>query len=114
MQMASTAARPGDLLVAVESSSPMLSVHAVKRKDGGVAIVLINKHPNQLYLVTVSMPDAPAAATGTRYDFGRANFGPSPTWPASGPAVSKIDGLGKSFSVTVAATSETVLVIPGK
>jgi hypothetical protein len=114
MQMASLAARPGDLLVAAESSSPMLSAHAVRRKDGGVAIVLINKHPNQPYLVNVAMPDASVAATGTRYDFGRTNFGASGSWAASGPAVLKIDGLGKVFTVTVPATSETVLVIPGK
>jgi hypothetical protein len=114
MQMASTAARPGDLLVAAESSSPMLSAHAVKRKGGGVAVVLINKHPNQPYLVNVTMPDAPAASTGTRYDFGRANFGLNGAWAASGPAVSTMEGLGKSFSVTVPATSETVLIFPGK
>ncbi len=114
MQMATTAARPGDLLVSAESSSPMLSVHAVKRKDGGVALVLINKHPNQPYLVNVSMPDAPTDSTGTRYDFGRANFGSNGPWATTGPAVSKMEGLGKSFSVTVPATSETVLVIPGK
>ena len=113
MQMASTAARPGDELVAAESTSPMLSAHAVKRQGGGVAIVLINKHPNQPYLVNVTMPDAPASTSGTRYDFGRANFGVQTAWATSGPVESKIDGLGKSFSVTVPATSETVLVIPG-
>jgi hypothetical protein len=114
MEMAATAARPGDLLVEAESSSPMLSAHAIKRKDGGVAIVLINKHPNQPYLVSLALPDAPAATSGTRFDFGRANFGASGTWATSGPVESKMDGLGKSFSVTVPATSETVLVIPGK
>ena len=112
MQMASTAARPGDLLVDAQSSSPMLSAHAVKRQDGGMAIVLINKHPNQPYLVNVTIPDAALAAMGTRYDFGRANFTSNSTWATSGPTQSKLEGLGKSFSVTVPATSETVIVIP--
>jgi hypothetical protein len=114
IQMAATAARPGDMLVEAGSSTPMLSAHAVRRKDGGVALVLINKHPNQPYLVNVTIPDGVLAATGTRYDFGRANFSLNSTWPASGPAQSKLEGLGKSFSVTVPATSESVLLIPGK
>lgn len=114
LQMASTAARPGDALVEAQSSSPMLTVHAVKRKDGGVALVLINKHPNQPYLVNVTIPDAPLAATGARYDFGRANFSANSAWPSSGPTQSKLDGAGNSFSVTVPATSESVLLIPAK
>jgi hypothetical protein len=114
MQMASAAARPGDVLVEAQSSSPMLSVHAAKRKDGGVAIVLINKHPNQPYLVNVTIPDTPLAATGTRYDFGRANFSMNSSWPASGPAQSKLEGVGNHFSVTVPATTESVVLIPGK
>jgi hypothetical protein len=77
-----------------------------------MAIVLINKHPNQPYLVNVTIPDAALAAMGTRYDFGRANFTSNSTWATSGPTQSKLEGLGKSFSVTVPATSETVIVIP--
>jgi hypothetical protein len=114
MQMASTAARPGDVLVEAQSSTPMLSAHAVRRKDGGVALVLINKHPNQRFLVNVTIPGAPLAATGTRYDFGRANFSLSSPWSASGPAQTKLEGMGNSFPVMVPATSESVLLIPGK
>jgi hypothetical protein len=114
MQMASTAARPGDRLVEANSSSPMLSVHAIQRKDGGVALVLINKHPNQPYEVNVTIPDATLAATGTRYDFGRANFSGGSTWATGGPTQSKLESAGNSFSVTVPATSETVLVIPAQ
>jgi hypothetical protein len=114
VQMASTAARPGDVLVEAQSSTPMLSVHAVKRKDGGVALVLINKHPNQPYEVNIAIHDAALAATGTRYDFGRANFSGNSQWPVSGPAQAKFEGTGKSFSIAVPATSETVLLIPEK
>lgn len=114
VQMAATAARPGDKLVQAQSTSPLLSSHAVLRKDGGVAVVLINKHPNQPYLVNVDIPGVSLAATGTRYDFGRANFSGNSPWPASGPVESAIAGLGSSFSVTVPATSETVVLIPKK
>ena len=112
LRMASTAARPGDVLVAAQSSTPMLAAHGVRRKDGGVAIVLINKHPTQPYLVNVALSGAPAGATGKRYDFGRANFSLNSPWPASGPTESRIEGLGSSFSVTVPASSESVLLIP--
>jgi hypothetical protein len=114
MQMASMAARPGDVLAGAQSSSPLLAVHAVKRKDGGVGLVLINKHPNQPYEVGVAIPDAKLGTTGTRYDFGRANFTLDSPWPASGPTKSKLEGLGNSFSITVPASSETVLLIPGR
>ena len=114
VQMASTAARPGDVLVAAQSSTPMLAAHGVRCKNGGVAIVLINKHPTQAYLVNVVLSGAPVAATGVRYDFGRANFGQNSRWPASGPTESHMEELGSSFSVTIPASSESVLLIPGQ
>jgi hypothetical protein len=114
MQMAALAARPGDALVEVQSSSPMLSVHAVRRKGGGIALVLINKHPSQPFQADLTIPDAHLAATATRYDFGRANFGQNGDWPTSAPAQSKLEGVANSFSVTVPATSETVLLISEK
>jgi hypothetical protein len=114
LQMAATAARPGDELLAATSSAPLLGVHAVRRKDGGVAVVLINKHPTQPFAVSVAIPGASLVASGTRYDFGRANFGASPEWASTGIAQSSIDGLGDSFTVTVPAMTESVVVIPAK
>jgi hypothetical protein len=114
MQMASLAARPGDVLVAARSTSPLLTVHAVRRKDGGLALVLINKHPNQPFQAAIAIPDARLAATATRYDFGRANFAANSSWPTASPVQSTHEGVASSFSVTVPATSETVLVIAGK
>jgi len=113
-QMASMAARPGDVLVEAHSSSPLLSVHAVKRQDGGVAIVLINKHPNQPFAASVAIPDAPLAVSGTRFDFGRANFSLNSPWPSSGPTQTKMDGAGNSFTVLIPATSEAIVLIPSK
>ena len=114
MEMASLAARPADVLVEATSSSPLLSAHAVKRSDGSVAVVLINKHPNQPFAIDVAIPHASLAATATRYDFGRANFTFNSPWATSGPSQSKFDGVGNSFPVTVPAMSECVLIIPGK
>ena len=115
MQMASTAARPGDVLVAAQSSTPMLAAHGVRRKDGAVAIVLINKHPTQPYLVNVVLSGAPAAATGTRYDFRARQLGQDNRWPASGPAEKPHGGTGKQFFRNRSRQlSESVLLIPGQ
>jgi hypothetical protein len=114
MQMASLAARPLDSLVEANSSSPLLVAHAIKRSDGGVAVVLINKHPNQPFLVDVSIPGVPLAVSGIRYDFGRANFSFNSPWATSGPSQNKLDGVGNGFSATVPALSECVVIIPGK
>jgi len=114
MEMAALAARPGDALVEAKSSSPMLAAHAIKRSDGSVAVVLINKHPNQPFVVTLAIPDAALAAVGTRYDFGRANFSFNSPWATSGPKQGSVEAAGNSFSVTVPAVSETVVVIAGK
>jgi alpha-L-arabinofuranosidase len=114
MQMAALAARPGAVLVQTQSSTPLLSAHAVKRGDGGIAIVLINKHPNQSFRVHVAIAGSRIAAAGTRYEFGRKNFRPGSEWPVAGPSKSEASGLGNNFSITVPATSETVLLIPNK
>ena len=111
MQMASLAARPGDVLVAADSNSPLLAVHAVKRQDDDVALVLINKHPNQPYHVNVAIAGTALATSGMRFDFGRANFSGNSPWPVSGPAQSSLQGAGNNFSVTVPAMTETVLLI---
>lgn len=114
MQMAALAARPGDVLVEARSSSPLLVAHAVKRNDGAVGVVLINKHPNQPYVVDIAIPDAALAATGSRYDFGRANFSFNSPWATSGPKLSQLEGVGNRFSITVPAVGEAVVVIPRK
>jgi hypothetical protein len=114
MQMASLAARPLDSLVEAKSTSPLLVAHAVKRSDGGVAVVLINKHPNQPFQVDIAVHGAPLAVSGIRYDFGRANFSFNSPWATSGPLQSRLDGAGNSFSATVPALSECVLILPGK
>jgi hypothetical protein len=114
MQMASRAARPGDKLVETHSSSPMLAVHAVQRTDGKIALVLINKHPNQPIVANLSIPEARLGATAERTDFGMANFSGSKNYAASGPVSGKLEGVSNSFQVTVPPMSESVLLIPGR
>lgn len=112
LQLAALAARPGDMLVAAKTSAQMLVAHGVKRRDGGVAVVLINKHPNQPYTVTVIIPGIAPKSSAVRYDFGRANFSFNSPWPSSGIQKSTIEPTSEGFQVTVPAFSETAIVIP--
>jgi hypothetical protein len=53
VQMFSRAASPGDRFLAVTSSRPTLVAHAVRRKNGKVAVMLINEDPDHDSTVTV-------------------------------------------------------------
>ncbi len=111
LQMAALAARPGDTLVETRSSAPALAAHGVKRGDGTVAVVLINRDPDQPYTVTLSIAGFAPGVAGTRYDFGRANFRFNSPWATSGIGKSTFTTSG-GLQFTVPAYSETVLVIP--
>jgi len=112
MQMAALAARPGDLMIEAQSSASFIGAHAVKRKDGGIALVLLNRHPNQPYEIKIVVPGIQMPTEVTRYDFGRANFSFNSSWPTSGPQKSTIDNLGGEFRIVLPAFTETVLIVP--
>lgn len=114
MQMASLAARPLDSLVDAKSSSPMLVAHAVKRRDGSVAVVLINKHPNQSFSVEVCCARYTAGRVRNSLRLWPRQFQLQQPWATPGPSQGKIDGAGNSFSLTVLALSECVVIFPGK
>ncbi|NUR59638.1 MAG: alpha-L-arabinofuranosidase, partial [Catenulispora sp.] len=52
-QMISKLGSPGDTLVAAASSNPLVSAHAVKRANGDVDVMLINKDPNNAATVSL-------------------------------------------------------------
>ena len=47
-------ARPGDRLVGAGSGDPLLSAHAARRPDGSLAVLLINKDPDNARTVTLN------------------------------------------------------------
>jgi hypothetical protein len=98
--------RPGDELVSVNSSSPVVAAHAVKRQDGGFGLMLINKDPNAPAEVKVTVSGGNYAAQGSRFDYGqelfKAGSGVTKTVFASG---------GNSFSVTVLPYTITDIVL---
>lgn len=95
----------GDTFVAAESQYPSISAHAVKRRDGSFALLLVNKDLKWPAAVSVKIVGLNVGAKGTRYDYGVAA-----REAGSGIASSAIDGLGSNFTVTIPAYTATTLV----
>ncbi len=100
-------AHVGDTFVVASTPLDRLSVHAVKRRDGGLGLMFINKDPVQSIAATVTVDGYSFAAKGTRYDWGK---------PGSDAGTNiteaPVDGLGGTFTVVVPRYSITALVIP--
>jgi hypothetical protein len=61
---------PGDTLVRVGSSTPLVSAHAVRRADGDLDVMLINKDPGNNATVALSYSGfTPSSATPTVYSY---------------------------------------------
>ncbi len=84
-----------------------LGVHATKRRDGGLGLLLINKDMGRSVIATVSISGYNYATKGTRYDYGKL------TVDAGKDIVeAPIDNLGPSFTVEVPRYGMTAIVIP--
>ena len=96
-----------DALLTASSSSSMLSVHAAKRADGSIGIMLINKDGENPTTVKISLKGAALAANGARFDYGKSNL-PDGTSLAGKP----VQGMGNSFSIAMPPYTATVVLIP--
>ncbi len=100
-------AQPGDAFVAASTELATLGVHATKRRDGGLGLLLINKDMGRSVIATVSISGYNYATKGTRYDYGKL------TVDAGKDIVeAPIDNLGPSFTVEVPRYGMTAIVIP--
>ena len=107
MKMVHEIARVGDSFVNADSSLNTLVVHAAKRRDGGLGILLINKDLVHTAAATLTINPYSYAAKGTRYDYGKE------TVEAGKDIVeSPIDGLGGTFTVEVPRYGIVAIVIP--
>ncbi|MFD0273623.1 cellulose binding domain-containing protein [Kitasatospora sp. NPDC127111] len=70
IQMISKLGAPGDTLVKAASSSSLLTAHAVRRANGDVAVMLINRDPNNDAAVNLSYTGfTPSSATPTVHSY---------------------------------------------
>lgn len=97
----------GDTFVAADAQYPSISAHAVKRRDGSFALLLVNKDIKFPAAVTVKVAGLNVGTRGTRYDYGMAA-----NEAGAGITNAPIDGLGANFTVTVPPYTVTTLVIP--
>jgi hypothetical protein len=65
IQMVSRVAGPGDTLVRASSSNSLVTVHAAKRANGNLDVLLLNKDPNNSYQVNLSYSGYSPAASVT-------------------------------------------------
>ena len=99
---------PGDLLVDARSSSSMVAVHAARRRDGYIGLMLINKDPQMAANVKVSLANGVVGAEGRRIDYGSAQFS-----AGAKPAVSQFSAPGNEFTVTVPPYTISDILLPG-
>lgn len=101
------ASTPGDTFVAASTPMDLLGVHAVKRRDGGLGLMLINKDPNQSITATVTVDGYSFASKGTRYEWGKATL-------EAGKSITEtpVDSLGGTFTVVVPRYSIVAIVVP--
>jgi len=102
-----TAAEPGDTFVTSSSPLEYFDTYAIKRHDGGLALLFVNKIYDRAVTATVSVPGYSYAKSGTKYDWGKAESD-----AGKGITESKIDNLSGSFNVVVPRLGVTVVVIP--
>jgi hypothetical protein len=100
---------PGDVLVNASSSSPLLSVHASRRRDGYVGVMLVNKDPEAASTVKVTFKGGVPGAAGKRFEYGNAQFSAGVQLTTT----AFTEG-GAEFSVTVPPYSVTDIVLPAQ
>jgi alpha-L-arabinofuranosidase len=101
------AAGPGDTFVGTTSQMDTLTSYALKRRDGGLSVLLINKDPQRSTTVTVTVDGYNFATKGTRYEYGKVVMDAKKEMTET-----PIDNLGSTFTVEVPRYSAVAVVIP--
>ena len=92
--------RPGDQLVRAGTADPLVSAHAARRPNGDLAVLLINKDPDNARAVTLQYSGySPAAGAPTVMSFG------------NGAAAPSTASTGTAGAQTIAPYSLTLLVL---
>jgi alpha-L-arabinofuranosidase len=90
-------------VLGVSSSTPLVSIHAVKQPSGKVHVLLINKSPSETYDVAVALNDASVRGVAKVFSYGK---------DAASIQKSSQRVQGSSFSVKVAPYSMTTVKLP--
>ena len=89
--------------LSVSSSTPLVSIHALKQVNGKIHVLLINKNPSEAYTVSVSLNGASAHGVARVFSYGKAD---------AAIQKSSLRVRGSSFAVRVAPYSMTTVQLP--
>jgi hypothetical protein len=107
MQMLHAVAHlPGDQMVDATSSDPKLIIHAVKRRDGIVGLMLINEDPSTPIMAKIHLGGGAVGKQARRLDYGIVQ-----QKAGTGFVTSDVKDVGESFNVTVPAYTITDILI---
>ena len=110
IQMVSKFAATGDTFVSTSSNNSSLRVHADRKPDGSVALLVINDSTTSADNLSVSLNGAsPLSNSGTLYLFGNSNINGSST---TAPSSQTLTNLGHSFSLSIPLETIGTLIIP--
>lgn len=109
LQMLHILARaPGDTLLNAASNSSQVSVHATKRRDGFVGVMLVNKDLKNEATVKVTFKNGAVGASGKRFEYGSTQFN-----AGAAVASSPFTAGGNEFTVTIPPYTMTDILLPG-
>jgi hypothetical protein len=99
---------PGDALLDASSNSSLVGVHATRRRDGYIGLMLVNKDPKIAASVKVTFKNGTVGSAGKRFDYGSEQY-------AAGAAVaqSPFSAPGNELSITVPPYTVTDILLPG-
>lgn len=104
------ASKPGDAYVTVKGAGSSLAVHATRRQEGIVGVMLINQDPKQMVQVKLNIVGgAELAAAGLRFD-----YGPVQQAQGVGPARSNLAIDGTATTISVPANAIVDVLFPMK
>jgi hypothetical protein len=100
IQLMSLFARPGDQFIRAGTDQPLVSAHAVRRANGDLALLMVNKDPDNAYPVAIDYAGfTPASAAPTVHSF------------TNGAAAIATSQSGSASSQTLPPYSLTALVL---
>ena len=99
-------ASPGDQIVSCTSDYVGLAAHAIKKSDGKVNVLLINKHQSANLPVNVTVSGGTLPSTAYVYSYGKPQDSAATDLAQSTMAIS-----GSSFSYTTGSYSLTVITV---
>jgi hypothetical protein len=107
--------QPGDTVLTASSGDSLLSTYAVRRQDGSLTILVINKDPSNTYTGLVDLVGFTPASNGTAYSYGIPQDDAAETNASLSLrdiATTSFSGAGTNFNYAFPSYSATVLVLP--